>query len=312
MAAKHFDLRDKVLRNIAARGVCGADWLAELPVLVTRLEREWAIEVEEVFPNATEAFAASAVMADGQEAALKIPIPDLEKGDREMRVLRAVDGRGYVKLLNNDEASGAMLLERLRPQLAQLGLPIERELAIIVTTLQEAWRPPPAELALMTGAAKAEGMASYVTATWSKWDKPCSEKAITVALRFAEARARAFDRGTAVLGHGDAHAWNTLVDPKKGGYKFVDPDGLFIERAHDLSISLREGSAAFSAGDPVALGRERCALLSSLSGVDRDAIWQWGFLESLVNGLQYQEVGAPENARPFLAVADAWAATESD
>jgi len=52
-------------------------------------------------------------------------------------------------------------------------------------------------------------------------------------------------------------------------YKFIDPDGLFIERAHDPSISMREWSAELLAADPVASGRKRCALLSRLTGVQQ-------------------------------------------
>jgi streptomycin 6-kinase len=50
---------------------------------------------------------------------------------------------------------------------------------------------------------------------------------------------------------------------------------LFIERAHDPSISMREWSAELLAADPVASGRKRCALLSQLTGVQQSAIWQW-------------------------------------
>ena len=58
-----------------------------------------------------------------------------------------------------------------------------------------------------------------------------------MACRFADIRCRAFDPEIAVLAHGDPHACNTLVvpgEPKR--FKFVDPDGLFVERAYDLSI----------------------------------------------------------------------------
>ncbi len=131
-----------------------------------------------------------------------------------------------------------------------------------------------------------------------------------MALRFAEARRAAFDPATSVLGHGDAHAWNTLADPNGGGFRLVDPEGLFIEPAHDLSIQLREWTDDFLAGDPVALGRAGCDLLARLTGVDPRAIWQWGLLEDLVNGLLYLDVGAPGDAAPFLAVAEAWAKSE--
>ena len=41
------------------------------------------------------------------------------------------------------------------------------------------------------------------------------------------------------------------------------------------------------------------------------AIWQWGFIERLANGLRYKEVGPEENAAEFLAVAEAWAEVET-
>jgi streptomycin 6-kinase len=132
-----------------------------------------------------------------------------------------------------------------------------------------------------------------------------------VARRFAGARRDAFDPAAAVVAHGDAHAWNTLSDPKTRSYKFVDPEGLFIEPAHDVSISLREWNAEFLAGDPVALGRKRCALLAKLSGADEAAIWQWGYLETLVNGLLYTESRQAQLAAEFLAVAEAWARAET-
>ena len=109
--------------------------------------------------------------------------------------------------------------------------------------------------------------------------RPCSERVIEVALRFAEARRDGFNPAESVLAHGDPHAWNTLLEPETNQCKFVDPDGLFIERAHDLSIAMREWSAELLAGDPVALGRKRCALLSHLTGVQESAIWLWGFIE---------------------------------
>jgi streptomycin 6-kinase len=297
--------------NIAARGEAGATWLEGLPDVVRRLEAHWGIKVGRTFPNATEAYVAEAVADDGIEIALKIPIAGLSKGDREAHFLQAADGRGYVRLLRYDVASGAMLLERLGLQLAQEGLPIDEQIATICVTLQQAWMPPVPGLRLMTGAEKANRMASYIATVWTKLDKPCSERAVRVALQFARDRANAFDPTTAVVAHGDAHAWNTLHDPKTGGYKLVDPDGLFVERAHDLSISMREWSAELLAGDAVTLGHHRCTLLSQLTGVDGDAIWQWGFIERLVNGLLHKEIGSEQSAAEFLSVVEAWADAEA-
>lgn len=304
-------LHDKVRKNAVARGADGSRWITNLPNLIARLEDEWSIEIGSSYPNATEAYVAEARTADGEEVVLKIPfLPDA--ATRERRMLRAVDGRGYVRLLRSDPASSAMLLERLGPQLAQLDLPINRQIEAIVETLQIAWMPLPHDMSVVTGREKASEMAAYIQSICSKLDQPCSNQAISTALRFAAARRDAFDPATAVLAHGDAHCWNTLSDPKSGTFKFVDPDGLFIERGHDLSISMREWSAELLVGDPVTLGRQRCELLADLAGVHPRPIWQWGFVERLVNGLLYLERGSPETASEFLEVVEAWAQAEPD
>jgi streptomycin 6-kinase len=287
--------------------------LAALPALVGDLERSWAITIGATMPNATEAYVAGATLATGEPAVLKLTIPGVEKIGREFAVLQAAQGHGYARLLQHDPASGAMLLERLGPQLFQLGYPIERRVEIICTTLREAWETPPPDVPLMTGARKAEAMAATVRAVTARFPDACSARAIRSALDFAAERGAAFDPATSVLGHGDAHYWNTLADPDTGGYKFVDPEGLLIEPAHDLSISLREGSRRddFLGGDPLPLGRARCELLARLAGVDPAAIWQWGLLENLVNGLLYIDVGSPENGAAFIEVAEAWASAEA-
>ena len=307
MAIGPIQLRDKVLRNIAPQEEARASWLEALPSLLNRLQAEWSVKAGRLFPNATEAFVSEAVTSDGQPVALKIPIAGVAQADRERSLLQAASGRGYARLLRDDANSGALLLERLGPQLATLDFPIEDQIRIICQTLQWAWAPFPPGARYPTGAEKASEMFSYISTAWPRLGRPCSERVVEVGLRFAEARRDAFDPADSVLAHGDAHPWNTLLDPATNRYKFVDPDGLFIERAHDLSISMREWSAELLAGDPVALAWKRCALLSRLTGVPENAIWQWAFIERLVNGLCYIEVGPEENAAEFLAVVEAWA-----
>ncbi|MBV9420287.1 MAG: phosphotransferase [Alphaproteobacteria bacterium] len=311
MSERHFDLGEKVLRNLEARGEAGRAWLATLPAQVIGLERAWGITVGAAFPRGTEAFAAEAVLADGTLAAIKIPIPGADKQGREARVLAAAEGRGYARLLSHDPATGALLLERLGPQLAQFGFDMDKQISIICDTLKNTWATPSRDLGLLTGAQKADALAGDIHRVRAKHPAAASDRVATVALRFCDARRAAFDPAHAIIAHGDAHAWNLLSD-NAGGYKFVDPDGLFIERAHDLSISLREGVRDFLAGDPVARGRACCAYISKMTGVAPEPIWQWGLIENLVNGLLYVEVGSPEHAAMFLDVAEAWAAAEPD
>jgi hypothetical protein len=53
-------------------------------------------------------------------------------------------------------------------------------------------------------------------------------------------------------------------------------------------------------------------LLSRLTGIEAEAIWQWGFIERLANGLLHCEIGPKGNAAEFLTVVEAWAEAEVD
>ena len=68
-------------------------------------------------------------------------------------------------------------------------------------------------------------------------------------------------------------------------FKFVDPEGLRSEPAHDLGVPMREYNGSLLAGETSRLVRERAELLGRLCGVDPEPIWQWGFIERVSTGL---------------------------
>jgi streptomycin 6-kinase len=302
------DIPDMVRLKALSEGAAGANWLAALDGLVRDLTREWRLSIGRTLAGGTEAFVAKVAMADGQGAVLKIAMPGHDPAAGELRTLLAAHGRGYAEVFRHDRPRAAMLLERLGPQLHQIGLSVDAQVEVICATLLEAWRPPPDGERFTTGVEKALSLADFIETTWAELGRPCAERTVDMALRFADIRRKAFDPRTAVLAHGDAHAWNTLLvlgdGPRR--FKFVDPDGLFIERAYDLAIPMREWAADLLAGDPVSLGRRRCRQLADLTGVEPEAIWQWGFIERTSTGLLCLKVGL-EGAGEFLRVADAWA-----
>jgi streptomycin 6-kinase len=304
-----FDLPEEVRRKAVARGAEGEAWLEGVGALAGEVAADWGLSLGKVLAGGTEAFVIAATTDAGEAAVLKIPVPGHDRLGGERRVLLAAEGRGYARVLRHDEERGAMLLERLGLQLAELHLPVETQIEIICATLKEAWRAPPAGARFTSGAEKAESLARWLVEGWEEFDRPCSERAVETALGFAKSRAAAFDPAKAVLAHGDAHAWNTLVAPGAGPrrFKFIDPDGLFIEPAYDLAIPMREWGAALLAGDALALGRERCALLARLTGVDPAPIWEWGFIERITTGLVLKQIGMEALAKEFFAVAGIWA-----
>lgn len=270
-------------------------WLEALPRLVRELEAEWDIAVGNAFPAATEAFVTEATCADGTRAVLKLILPrDAEAAAHEATALRLAAGEGCPRLLQEDVVRGALLLERLGRSLYELRLPARERHEILVSAAERIWRPAP-DSGLPTGAAKARWLAEFVVSMWEELDRPCSERAIEHALACAERRGAAHRDETAVLVHGDVHQWNALE--AGDGFKLVDPDGLVAEPEYDLGIVMREDPLD---GDL----RERALRLAERTGLDANAIWEWGVVERVSTGLLGTRVGLQPIARQMLAAAD--------
>lgn len=279
-----------VVRN-KALALGAQDWLGALPQLVADLAERWSLTLGRVFADATEAF----VVEAGPDRVLKVGLPTAERAS-ELTVLRLAGGDGCVALHAADDASGALLLERLGPSLHAAGLPIEQRHAILVETARRVWRDA-AGAGLPTGAEKARTLAAFISATWERTGRPCSERAVAHALACAASREAAHDPARAVLVHGDVHAWNVLRAP--GGWKLVDPDGLHAEPEYDLGVIMREDPVELLAGDPW----DRAAWLAARTGLDATAIWEWGVAERVSTGLLATKIDLQPVGAQMLAAA---------
>jgi len=278
-----------------ALAVGAAGWLDDLPGLVRAIEADWQIVVGRAYRDSTEALVVEATLADGTPAVLKLMVPrDGDAAAHEATVLRLAAGEGCPRLLRDDVARGALLLERLGPSLHELGLPIGRRHEILVSAAARIWRPAP-DSGLPTGADKARWLADFIVAMWEELDRPCSERTVEQALRCASRRGEAHREETAVLVHGDVHQWNALAAGDE--FKLVDPDGLLAEPEYDLGIVMREDPLE---GDL----HERAEWLAARTGLDATAIWEWGVVERVSTGLLGTRVGLQPVARQMLAAAD--------
>jgi streptomycin 6-kinase len=278
-----------------AHAVGAGAWLDALPQLVRNLEAEWRITVGSPYPFSTEAFVAEAICDLGGPAVLKLLVP---RGDdaaaHELTVLRLADGEGCARLLQDDALRGALLLERLGRPLYQLQLPVRRRHEILVSAARRVWRPA-AGCGLPTGAEKGLALAEFIATMWEELDRPCSRRAVDHALECAARRSEAHREETAVLVHGDVHQWNALE--ADDGFKLVDPDGLLAQPEYDLGIIMREDPLD---GDL----RERARWLAEQTGLDENAIWEWGVVERVSTGLLATRVGLQPVGREMLAAAD--------
>lgn len=326
MSKRIITIPDLVRQKVAALGEEGSRWLAGLGDLIDELEQEWQVSVVGAsLAGGSEAYIAQVSTNDGSQAILKVAIPESPGNTmlaHEITALTLANGHGYARLLRSDLSRRALLLEPLGTALKNLGYATKDQIALLCTTLQESWVRVPSASSLPIGTDAARWHAQFSSDLWEKLARPCSPRALDTALAFAEDRASAFDPQRAVLVHGDAHNGNALLNLSQTSqtsqtsqipqhslaqpsFKLIDPDGIVAEAACDLGVLMREWLDELLA-DPVSAGRERCAYLSDLTGVDRQAIWQWGFMQCMSTGLFLLHLGQEQAGSQMLKVAEAW------
>jgi len=295
-----------VRQRAMANGTVGRRWLGELPELVAALAEQWGLELAQPYGGGTAGYVVAASDGSGRPCVLKVAMPlDHDERDaftRSVRVHQVAGGRGCAEILEHDASAPAMLLERLGPNLDDLGMALPQLLRTIATTLRSFWQPMSEDIELPNGAEKAAWHARHIEKLWDGLSHPCDRAVIDRALSFCDGRRAAFDPARAVLVHGDAHGWNTL---EAGGetFKFVDPEGLWSEPEHDLSVAMREYNQPVLIGDSARLVRERAEMLASWCGVDPRAVWEWGFIERVSTGLTNLRDFDSDEGEAFLEVA---------
>lgn len=302
----NFELTAATRQRINAHGDAGALWLNNLDALADELSATWQLTLQESLAGGSESLVIRSLREDGSAAILKLGLPGSSNLQQEAKLLSLARGRGYARLLESDPDNNAMLIEALGAPVEKLNLSVRDQMDAILNTLQEAWLPLSSDMGLMTGAAKARWLSPFITENWNKLSHPCSEKLIEQALHYIDIREIAHDRADKVLVHGDAHERNTLADPQRSHhYRFIDPDGLYAEPAYDVGLQLRAWDDDLHA-EPLKTGLERCGYLATRSGLDEQAIWQWGLIERTSTGLHLLELGLTENGRSMLSIAEAW------
>lgn len=300
--------------KVNALGERGRRWHEELPTVLAELADLWSLTIGAGLPGGSASYVARVRTANGQDRVIKVGMPSDESRHglgAEAAVLSAADGHGYARLEAYDAERDAILMESLGTGLEWLGWSPERMLSSLTDTLMQAWELPLETVAPVQAGIddKATSLHTLVGDLWQQLDKPCSQSVIDQALRFADRRAAAFDQERCVVVHGDPHPANALrvLTPRPGaqsGFVLVDPDGLPCEAAYDLGVVLRAWSSQLRGPDPRGVLQGYCVLLADRSGLDAQAIWEWGYLERVSTGLYVMGFGAERVGRPFLESAE--------
>lgn len=244
-------------------------WLENLPRLLEKLLSDWSLRLEEPFPHeGTASWISPVVRSDGTQAVLKCSLPHME-GKDEIQGLRYWRGRSMVRLLEADDHSGAMLLERCLPGTTLRLQPEPAQDEVIAAVLKRLW-----ECTTETIGAFEFRPLSQMTDLW------CAE---TIAQRQLWPDAGLVNEGLRIMNElarsapadvllaTDLHAGNVLRSQREP-WLAIDPKPFVGDRAYDPVQHLINCETRLHR-DPAGLVER----MAGLTGVDSRRLRLWVF-----------------------------------
>jgi len=209
---------------------------------------------------------------------LKVVVPHPE-ATHEPDALRAWAGEGTVRLLDEDPAEHALLLERCQPgtALRKAGRPDDEVLDVCAAIAVGLWRPVPPDPYASLG---------DVTSTWADLVEErgaAPEVSLDAALVAEGARLLRDLPATAdreVLLHGDLHPANVLAAERRQ-WLAIDPKPVRGDPAYDLPPMVLQTGDLLGAPDPTAELDRRLHRVAAATRVDADRIRAWALARSV-------------------------------
>lgn len=260
-------------------GAAGRRWISALPGLVAECLDRWTLRVDGPAGSGAVALVLPVVRADGTPAALKLqPVDDETRG--EPVALREWAGRGAVRLLEHDPASGSLLLERLDAGRSLDTVEDDAAAVEIIARLLAELNAVPAPGGLRRLRDIAEAMLADVPKALASLPDPAERHLIAhCAERVAELLAGAVEER---LLHWDLHFQNVLAsyrsDPARR-WLAIDPKPLAGDPGFELLPALwNRWEEVVATGDVAGAVLRRFDLMTDACALDRKraAVWTLG------------------------------------
>ncbi|WP_307797554.1 aminoglycoside phosphotransferase family protein [Actinomadura barringtoniae] len=280
----------------------GRAWIERLPGLLADRMEGWGLRPEGPARNGMAAIVVPVVRVDGERAVLKLQILD-EESEGEPAGLRAWNGNGAVLLLEDDEATGAMLLERLDPDRSLDDVEDATKALQILAELLERLVALPAPEGIRRLEDIANAMLTQVPDALEVLDGGAKRVVDTSAALIRELVSEPGDR----LLHWDLHYENVLAGEREP-WLAIDPNPLAGDPGFDLLPALDNRWEDITAtGDVARAVRARFDLMVEVLGLDRRRAAGWTYARVLQNTLWDLEDGEPGMHEMQLAIAEALA-----
>ena len=266
-------------------GAAGRAFIAGLPERAERFLAEWDLRLDGDAMHGVAALVLPVLRADGSGAVLKLQLLD-DESEGEPVALRVWDGDGAVRLLDHDEPTGTLLLERLDPARMLSYVPDTREAVLVIARL----------LAQLTAVPTPDGMRRLGDIARAMLERtPWALERITDL----EARGLVADCAAAVrevvdepgdrLLHWDLH-YDNVLGADRADWLAIDPKPLAGDPGFDLLPALWN---RFDADDVI----WRFDAMTDVLGLDRARARAWTLGRVLQTSLWEIEDGRPMDAQ---------------
>ncbi|MCX4844827.1 aminoglycoside phosphotransferase family protein [Streptomyces sp. NBC_00893] len=276
-----------------------ADWLARLPALTEEALSATGqdMTVERVAaPGGRSSLVLLVTCADGTPAALKIAPPGAEP-ELERAALAHWNGWGAVQLVA--AGPGALLLERLHPEVSLRSLPEAKALLEAAGTVRRLWVEPPAGHGFETVTERTGSRVGPMRASAAA--DPGLEPLVSAALA-ARAELVAHSPELLLL-HGNFRQSKVLAG-ERVPWLTVGPEPLVGERAYDLARLVRDRVEDLIASPGGAVtARRRVKKLADSLDVDRERLHGWTLFRAVESGTRALAAGRRQEGELTLEFA---------
>ncbi|MEV5429509.1 aminoglycoside phosphotransferase family protein [Streptomyces sp. NPDC052701] len=298
-----FEPPQRLVRSLGETAPEGDAWLEQLPRLARQAVALRELTVERVqVPGGRSSLVVLVRRADGTPAVLKLAPPRARPGS-ERAALEHWGGRGAVQLLESPpSAEGALLLERLRPDVSVRSLPEAKALLEAAGTLRRLWVEPPAGDAAHPFESVAERTGRQAEAMRASADADPEVAALVDEALAAREELLAAPPEHRLL-HGTFRQSKVLAGERMP-WLAVGPDPVVGECAFDLARLVRdrvEDLIAQPSG--AATTRRRIKRLAELLDVDQERLRGWTLFRAVESGVRARRVGRARDAELLLEFA---------
>lgn len=317
------------LRRKYRTSVDGREWLGRLPRFIQDMLWTWDLLVDlpdGAMPwHGNSAIVIPVVTRTDIPAALKISFPH-DEALTEPMALRLWNGHGAVRLLQNDESSGAMLLERLDNTRTLQALPMEESMARwggVLRQLGIRAEAGPGWERMPRIAATAERYCDELPQRWSDMNEPFERWLLEAALEVCQTHGAVAPQSNAsdVLVHTDLHFMNILARPALGAnthpstglnnasvqeatdYVAIDPQAQVGHAEFALAPCLWNRLHELPERNSEAALRRRARYMARSAGLDEGLAVEWAIVREVENALSYFEAYSHGDAQRSLWVA---------